>query len=50
MRLVKSARGTTVKKKPDLILVLLAIFGLGFVSLAIQQAEINGFYGSNPDL
>ncbi len=29
MRLVKSARGITVKKKPDLILVLLAIFGLG---------------------
>lgn len=29
MRLVKSARGITVKKKPDVILVLLAIFGLG---------------------
>jgi len=32
-----------------LICLLLTIFGLGFVSLAIQQLEINKFYGATGD-
>lgn len=32
-----------------LICLLLSIFGLVFVSLAIQQLEINKFYGSTAD-
>ena len=31
------------------ICVLLAIFGIGIASLAIQQAEINKFYGEHSD-
>ena len=33
-----------------LICLVLTLFGLGIVSMAIQQAEINKFYGENPDL
>ena len=47
---VQANNGFRVKNDLAVISLLLAIFGLGFVSLAIQQAEINGFYGSNPDL
>ena len=32
-----------------LLSVLLAFGGVGVASLAIQQAEINRFYGENPD-
>jgi Zn-dependent protease with chaperone function len=32
-----------------LICLLLTIFGMGFVSLAIQQSEINKFYGATRD-
>ena len=41
-----------LKVKSDLAVIslLLAVIGLGIVSMAIQQAEINGFYGDNPDL
>ena len=31
------------------ICLLLTIFGLGIVSLAIQQSEINVFYGETSD-
>ena len=33
-----------------LLCVLLAVFGVGIASLAIQQGEINKFYGENRDL
>jgi hypothetical protein len=39
-----------VNENLALICLLLTIFGLGIVSLAIQQADINDFYGNNPDI
>jgi hypothetical protein len=38
-----------VARDLPLICLLLAIFGLMFVSLAIQQSEINKFYGATSD-
>lgn len=42
---VKTNLGKPVDGNLALICLLLALFGLGIVSLAIQQSEINGFYG-----
>ena len=47
---IQANNGFRVKNDLAIICLLLALFGLSIVSLAIQQAEINGFYGSNPDL
>jgi hypothetical protein len=38
-----------VTRDLPLICLVLAIFGLGFVSLAVQQSEINRFYGATRD-
>ena len=38
-----------VSNSLGVICVLLAIFGLGIASLAIQQAEINKFYSASSD-
>jgi hypothetical protein len=39
-----------VNRDLALICILLAIFGLGIVSLAIQQSEINKFYDATADV
>jgi hypothetical protein len=38
-----------VTRDLPLICLVLAIFGLGLVSLAVQQSEINRFYGATGD-
>ena len=47
---IQENNGFKVKSDLAVISLFLAVFGLGIVSMAIQQAEINGFYGDNPDL
>jgi len=47
---VQQTNGFQVNKDLALICLLLAVCGLSLVSLAIQQAEINNFYGQNPDI
>ncbi|MCP3914141.1 MAG: DUF4234 domain-containing protein [bacterium] len=47
---VQEKNGFHVNNDLALICLLLSVFGLGIVSIAIQQADINNFYGENPDL
>ena len=47
---VQRANGMNVHDDLALICLLFAVFGLGVVSLAVQQSDINNFYGDNPDL
>ena len=47
---VQEHNGLRVHDELALICLLLTVFGFGLVSIAIQQADINNFYGENPDL
>ena len=47
---VQEKLGLRVNEDLALLSVLLAVFGVGIASVAIQQADINNFYGENPDL
>jgi len=47
---VQERIGLRVNEDLALLSVLLAVFGIGIASVAIQQADINNFYGDNPDL
>ena len=42
--------GQRVNQDLALLSVLLAVFGVGIASVAIQQLDINKFYGEVPDL
>ena len=46
---IQQSNGWRVSNSLAVICVLLAIFGVGIASLAIQQAEINKFYSANAD-
>jgi len=46
---VQEKIGQRVNGDLGMLSVLLAIFGFGIASVAIQQMEINRFYGDNPD-
>jgi len=46
---IQEQNSLRVSRELPLICVLLAIFSLGIVSLAIQQSEINKFYGETRD-
>jgi hypothetical protein len=46
---IQEQRGMRVHSDLALICLLLAIVGLGIVSIAIQQADINEFYGESLD-
>ena len=46
---VQHRNGFMVNNDLALICLVLAVLGLGIVSLAIQQADINNFYGDNRD-
>ena len=47
---VQEMIGQRVNQDLALLSVLLAVFGVGIASVAIQQMDINNFYGENPDL
>ena len=47
---IQAANGMAVHDDLAVICLVLSLFGLQIVSLAIQQADINNFYGDNPDL
>ena len=47
---VQANEGSTVSTDLAVICVLLAIFGIGIASLAIQQWEINKFYNAREDV
>lgn len=47
---VQEKNGLRVNEDLALLSVLLALFGAGVASLAIQQGEINKFYGENRDI
>ncbi len=42
--------GQRVNEDLALLSVILAVLGVGIASVAIQQMDINNFYGDNPDL
>lgn len=46
---VQEKIGQRVNGDLALLSVLLAVFGVGIASVAIQQMDINRFYGDNPD-
>lgn len=46
---VQETHNLRVQSDLTLICLLLSLFGLGIVSIAIQQAEINKFYGASLD-
>ena len=46
---IQESNDMRVNSELPLISLLLSLFGLSLVSLAIQQADINKFYGENPD-
>jgi len=46
---VQERNGLSVHNDLAVICLVLTLFGLGLVSMAIQQADINNFYGDNPD-
>ena len=41
--------GQRVNEDLALLSVILAVLGVGIASVAIQQMDINNFYGENPD-
>ena len=45
---VQEKLGLRVNEDLALLSVLLAVFGVGIASVAIQQADINNFFGDNP--
>ena len=47
---VQHALGQRVNQDLALLSVVLAVLGVGIASVAIQQMDINNFYGDNPDL
>ena len=47
---IQADNGLTVNHSLAAICVLLAIFGIGIASLAIQQWEINKFYNAREDV
>ena len=47
---VQANEGSTVSSDLAVICVLLAVFGIGIASLAIQQSEINKFYNAREDV
>ena len=47
---VQHSLGQRVNQDLALLSVLLAVFGVGIASVAIQQLDINKFYGEVPDL
>ncbi len=47
---IQENNGWRVADSLAVICILVSIFGFGIASLAIQQAEINKFYGENSDL
>ena len=47
---VQEHNGMRVNEDLALLCVALTFLGMGLVSLAIQQGEINKFYGDNPDM
>ncbi len=47
---IQERGGMRVNEDLALLCVGLAVFSFGLVSMAIQQGEINKFYGDNPDL
>ena len=47
---VQANNSLTVNTDLAVICVLLAIFGIGIASLAIQQSEINNFYNAREDV
>ena len=47
---VQEAAGVRVNNDLALICVLLTLFGMGIVSLAIQQSDINRWYGETSDI
>ena len=46
---IQENNGWRVLDSLGVICILVSIFGFGIASLAIQQAEINKFYGENSD-
>jgi hypothetical protein len=46
---IQEQNSLRISSELPLICVLLAVFSLGIVSLAIQQSEINKFYGETRD-
>ena len=47
---IQHAHGYRVNENLALICLFVTIVGLGVVSLAIQQSDINDLYGENPDI
>ena len=47
---IQENNGWRVLNSLAVICILVSILGFGIASLAIQQAEINKFYGENSDL
>lgn len=47
---IQANEGSTVSSDLAVICVLLAFFGIGIASLAIQQSEINKFYNAREDV
>lgn len=47
---IQDDNGWTVNHSLAVICVLLAIFGIGIASMAIQQSEINKFYNAREDV
>ncbi len=47
---VQANTGLQVNSDLAVICVLLAFFGIGIASLAIQQSEINNFYNAHEDI
>jgi len=47
---IQEREGLRVNSDLAVLCVFLALFSFAIVSIAIQQADINSFYGENPDL
>lgn len=47
---VQARHGLLVNQDLALICILLSVVGIGVASIAIQQADINKFYGASEDL
>ncbi|MBK8980397.1 MAG: DUF4234 domain-containing protein [Planctomycetes bacterium] len=47
---IQHEQGMRVQSDLPLLCVLLAVFGLGIASIAVQQSAINRFYGDDVDM
>lgn len=47
---IQERNGMHVSQNLSLICLLFSAFGMPMISLAIQQSDINRFYGENPDV